>query len=142
MCGMLLNDLAVHREIILPDVACTRTHVCTRDSTSVRVFKLLGKSHGFTNIYVSAPQVTLKHCLKPDRVVMRLRVISGSQLTQYQQIFLILLLSLIPKSEIKEKEKKKRRREEEERKKKKKEEEKYRRDYFKELLQLIIHCEK
>lgn len=96
MCGMLLNDLAVHREIILPDVACTRTHVCTRDSTSVRVLSSLVSRMGFTDIYVHAPQVTLKRCLEPDRAVMRLRVISGSQLTQYPGIF--LFLSLIPRS--------------------------------------------
>lgn len=82
MCGMLLNDLAVHREIILPDVACTRTHVCTRDSTSVRVLSsLVSRTGSRIYIYVRAPWVTLKRCLGLDRVVMRLRVISGSQLT-------------------------------------------------------------
>lgn len=104
MCGMLLNDLAVHREIILPDVACTRTHVCTRDSTSVRVLSSLVSRMGFTDIYVHAPQVTLKRCLEPDRAVMRLRVISGSQLAQYPGIF--LFLSLIPRS-LKDRQKKK-----------------------------------
>lgn len=37
MCGMLLNDLAVHREIILADVVCTHGRVCAHATPCIKL---------------------------------------------------------------------------------------------------------
>jgi len=67
------------------NLARCRVHTNARVYTRLDIHpcvKLLGKLHGFTDIYVREPYVTLKRCLRPDRAVMCLRVISGSQLIQ------------------------------------------------------------